>query len=203
MEAARPSPPLQTVAAPREPAPPPAEGPQIGAGNRAAGPGAARVPPWPVSIMSRGVKPLVIPDDDYNTLWRTLWGEGRGEGYRGMVAIAWVIRNRVEADLWGDGKPDWWGEGVGPVCLKPGQFTCWWDHNADKLRKVPPAQEQAVVAIRAASAVMDGTETDPTGGADHYYAPGVVPMPSWAKGRKPTASIGGHLFFRLRADERA
>jgi hypothetical protein len=37
----------------------------------------------------------------------TLWGEARGEGTTGQIAVAWAIRNRVF-----DGKANsWWGVG--------------------------------------------------------------------------------------------
>jgi hypothetical protein len=44
---------------------------------------------------------------DRDILARTLWGEARGEGLAGEIAVAWTIRNRVF-----DGNPkSWWGEG--------------------------------------------------------------------------------------------
>jgi len=34
---------------------------------------------------------------------------------------------------------------------------------------------------------------DPTGGATHYHARGL--MPAWARGQDPSAEIGNHLFY--------
>lgn len=34
-------------------------------------------------------------EKDRDILARTLWGEVRGEGLAGQVAVAWTIRNRV------------------------------------------------------------------------------------------------------------
>ncbi|MFT8135469.1 hypothetical protein ACMYLZ_23150, partial [Salmonella enterica subsp. enterica serovar Enteritidis] len=60
-------------------------------------------------------------DKDRDILARTLWGEARGEGQAGQIAVAWTIRNRVF-----DGKAkSWWGEGYAGVGLKPGRFSCW------------------------------------------------------------------------------
>jgi len=68
---------------------------------------------------------MAVTDKDRDILARTLWGEMRGEGVAGQIAVAWSIRNRVEMDLHNDGKPDWWGEGYAGVCRKPYQFSCW------------------------------------------------------------------------------
>ena len=44
-------------------------------------------------------------EKDRDILARTLWGEARGEGTAGQIAVAWTIRNRVF-----DGKTNsWWG----------------------------------------------------------------------------------------------
>ncbi len=62
---------------------------------------------------------------DIDVLARTIWGEARGEGIAGQIAVGWCIRNRVEMDLHNDGRPDWWGEGYEGVCRAPWQFSCW------------------------------------------------------------------------------
>ena len=140
----------------------------------------------------------------------TMWGEARNEGNAGLAAVAWTIRNRAEADLWGDGKPDWWGEGIAGVCLKPWQFSCW---NANdpgsaqmramltggstetgslNFRGVTDAKLQQCMAI--AGDVLDGRIEDPTKGATHYYAD-YIATPKWAKGKDPGVVIGRHRFF--------
>ena len=52
-----------------------------------------------------------MSEKDIDVLARTIWAEARGEGVAGQVAVGRCIRNRVEADLGKDGKPDWWGDG--------------------------------------------------------------------------------------------
>ena len=49
-----------------------------------------------------------MSEKDIDVLARTIWAEARGEGVAGQVAVGRCIRNRVEADLGRDGKPDWW-----------------------------------------------------------------------------------------------
>lgn len=162
-------------------------------------------PSAPLVLLDGVVKPLVYSPQDFDTAWRTVWGEARGEGDAGMLAVAWCIRNRAELDLFSDGKPDWWGEGVGGVCLARRQYSCWDDHNRAKLLAVPGDSPVAVQAQAAVRAVLDGLVPDPTrngavsrlGGATHYYAPSLVPAPSWAKGRPRLCRIGGHDFYRV------
>lgn len=141
----------------------------------------------------------IVTAKDRDILARTLWGEARGEGLQGQIAVAWSIRNRVEMDLHNDGKPDWWGEGYAGVCLKAWQFSCWNknDPNFPYLSgaKQIPFREFAQAQI-AADLVIDGKQPDPTGGATHYYATTMPKPPNWIVGAKQTLKMGHHIFFR-------
>lgn len=137
---------------------------------------------------------------DIDVLARTIWGEARGEGEAGQIAVGWCIRNRVEIDLRNDGKPDWWGEGYEGVCKAKWQFSCWNlnDPNSAYLRgeKTIPAA-QYVRCREVALAVIDGHRPDPTGQATHYYNPkAVTRTPAWAPVSTFTVKIGAHLFFK-------
>ncbi|MBI3904418.1 MAG: cell wall hydrolase [Pseudomonas fluorescens] len=133
--------------------------------------------------------------NDIDVLARTLWGEARGEGPAGQVAVAWTIRNRVN-----DGKAkSWWGEGYAGVCQAPYQFSCWNknDPNYPYLsgaKQIPPSQYALV--LQSAKIVVDGDTPDPTGGATHYYAKSMKTPPKWVSGAKRTVTIGNHVFFR-------
>ena len=73
---------------------------------------------------------MAVTEKDRDILARTLWGEARGEGPAGQIAVAWTIRNRVF-----DGKEkSWWGEGYAGVCQKPWQFSCWNRNSSDYCR---------------------------------------------------------------------
>lgn len=142
---------------------------------------------------------------DVDTLARTIWGEARGEGVEGMEAVAAVIMNRVKLDIGGDGKPDWWGEGVEGVCRKPWQFTCWsvGDPNFAKIDRVTPEIDKRFAqALEIAEKAVAGELPDPTCGATHYCTEAVLPRTAWARlengmPRIPTAKIGRHVFFKL------
>lgn len=138
---------------------------------------------------------MTATDEDIDVLARTLWGEARGEGLAGQIAVAWTIRNRVR-----DGKTkSWWGEGYIGVCKRPYQFSCWnkSDPNYPYLtgaKKIP--EKEFTQAMSAAMQVMSAWVKDPTGGATHYYSTSMKVQPDWAKVAKETVRIGRHIFFR-------
>jgi N-acetylmuramoyl-L-alanine amidase len=146
--------------------------------------------------------------EDFAPLVATVWGEARGQPVQGQQAVAHVVLNRAAART-PSGKPQWWGGSIEGVITKPWQFSCWNDNDPnapgcrdlrDRLLLGPQAALSAaeVQAYTAALAVLNGAP-DPTGGATHYYAAwmdGKGVAPKWAKGRTPSAVIGGHKFYR-------
>jgi len=123
-----------------------------------------------------------------DVLARTIYGEARGESVRGMEAVAAVVMNRVA-------RRGWWGRTVETVCLKPWQFSCWnaADPNRRRVLEVTDADPVFRTCLRIARRAVAGAVDDPTRGATHYHAVGV--LPEWAKGRQPCARIGDHLFY--------
>ncbi len=130
-----------------------------------------------------------------DVLARTLWGEGRSEGSRGMEAIASVVLNRVAVAQERGGY--WWGGDIISVCQKPYQFSCWnrSDPNYKKLQAVTDKDIHFATALRIARRAVAGTLADSTYGATHYHTKAVAPF--WAEGADPVAVIGAHIFYRL------
>lgn len=142
-------------------------------------------------------------DVDVLTLARTLYGEARGESRIGQIAVAWVIRNRLEnyPGAWwsqqvGDGIPD---STIEAVCLERNQFSCWWDSQAKKVRSRTPSQLGDLMVI--AQQVLEGNLTDPTDGATHYHT---CLRPEWAKSWPPKwahgrvgKTVGSHIFYKI------
>ncbi|MDE1901535.1 MAG: cell wall hydrolase [Alphaproteobacteria bacterium] len=130
-------------------------------------------------------------NDPIDIFARTIWGEARGEGNMGMVAVACVIMNRVKHG-------GWWGNDVLSVCQKPFQFSCWNenDPNREKLIAVDGTDTQFVEATAIAVRVSAGDYTDLTNGADSYYDRRMATPPIWAANLVPTASIGHHIFYQ-------
>jgi N-acetylmuramoyl-L-alanine amidase len=130
---------------------------------------------------------------EVDVLARTLYGEARGEGSAGMQAVANVVLNRVKFAESQNGF--WWGNNIIQVCQKPYQFSCWnrSDPNFHKLQAVDKTDLYFATAIRIAQRAAAGVLADITNGATHYHAAGVEPY--WARGVKPAAVIGRHIFY--------
>ncbi len=132
-----------------------------------------------------------------DVLARTIWGEARGQGDLGMEAVAHVVLNRVKIAEEKGGA--WWGGNIIQVCQKPYQFSCWnrSDPNFKKLQDVDEANLYFATSLRIARrAVIGKLGDDVTYGATHYHSNAILPY--WAKGQKPTATIGNHIFYILK-----
>lgn len=132
----------------------------------------------------------VDKDNQIDVMARTLWGEARGEGYSGMQAVANVIMNRVK-------RGGWYGLTPSEVCKKPYQFSCWLksDPNYQKLTTVTTSDRLFKQAVDIATAAVNGTLPDITGGATEYHTKAVTPKWDYSKLTK-TASIGQHIFYK-------
>lgn len=131
-----------------------------------------------------------------DVLARTLWGEARGEGARGMEAVACVILNRVRVAE--DKGRYWWGNNIIQVCQKPYQFSCWnrADPNFKQVQGVDEKDIHFASALRIARRAALECLMDITNGATHYHADSIE-KPYWAKGQDPRAVIGRHVFYRI------
>ena len=124
-------------------------------------------------------------------LARTLWGECRGEPYLGQLAVACVIRNRVDDIRW----PDTY-EGV---VLQPKQFSCW---NGEGVQHDIKSLKWKVL-MHIANGIIEDLIPDVSHGANHYInAYAQPPDPEWARqfGKItlwPGPEVGVHTFFRL------
>lgn len=134
--------------------------------------------------------------DDVDTLARTIWGEARGEGYQGMVAVANVVINRHRISRRTPDQKDWWGETIKEICLAPRQFSAWWDHNRPKMLEADARTPQFSTAMSIAARAVSNQLVDITGGATHYHATSLARYPTWTDGAVQTAGVGGHVFYR-------
>lgn len=129
--------------------------------------------------------------DDLDTLVRTVYGEARGEPTDGQQAVASVILNRARQ----------LGQPVSAVVQAPGQFESWSSPSTSRAMASLSATSPAYQSIKAAiQPILDGTVPDPTGGADHFYAPTLQAAdgrnkPSWDNGTGQT--IGNHVFLKV------
>lgn len=121
-----------------------------------------------------------------------IWREARNQSREGKEAVGWVIRNRAA-------HPGWWGHSIVSVILKPKQFSCFNKDDIQSTKWPDEGDGSWKDCVDAADAVMVGVATDPTGGADHYYATWMddrsVP-PAWAADYTFLKTIGDHKFYR-------
>jgi spore germination cell wall hydrolase CwlJ-like protein len=131
-----------------------------------------------------------VKGQDLWTCAQTAWGEARGEGEAGLLAVCHVIRNRATLHR------RWNRLSVHQVCRAAWQFSCWnaSDPNATKAAQVGLEDATFRLAAGVALRVLSGTEPSNVGEATHYYRAG-SPMPAWATGQTPCAVVGHHLFF--------
>ena len=96
-------------------------------------------------------------------LAKTIYGEARGESIETMLAVGWVIRNRLRLKRYGDTYKD--------VVLQPKQFSCW--NKGDSNYGIIKGQIKSrlwEVCIGVAIVVMQSTEKhNPIPNVRHYY----------------------------------
>jgi len=117
-----------------------------------------------------------------------LMAEARGEGIVGMTAVGEVIANRARKRQMHPGA----------VVQEAYQFS---PLNRTKPRDLVLRYENMPLyreALRIAITVIQTPSKLPglTMGADHFEDR-TAPTPSWARGRRPVAILGGHRFWLL------
>lgn len=181
---------------------------------------APKAPPRPFGWLSskdkapvQQVAPAYSKEDLFN-MTATMWGEARGEGTDGMIAVGNVILNRLASGRW--------GKKVKGVVRHPEQFSCWnsndpnvkliarmaeidsifskrdegFDEWFEKFSKSPdaPRYKKWIEAKKLARKLLTDRGTDVTNGANHYHASYVKPF--WVPHMKEkTATVGNHIFY--------
>ena len=118
----------------------------------------------------------------------TLYLEARGEGERGLRAVASVIFNRAKRT----------GKTFEAVCLAPRQFSCW-NGLAPKACKIAPKTASDVKAYRLCQSIekeLLAGNFEPLGAWTHYYNPALC-APRWARGISQV-KIGKHNFLKTK-----
>ncbi len=128
--------------------------------------------------------------NEFDLLLACIRGEAEAESFHGKLAVACVVRNRVNDKRW----PDTYKE----VLLQSKQFSCF---NPDLLRPEIFEHEWNEFWWReckfAAWGVMYDYIRDVTQGANHYYAVDLIDPPYWAKDEHPVFRASGHWFYKL------
>ena len=118
-----------------------------------------------------------IVSADQKLLAKLVYAEARGESYKGQVAVAAVVLNRVASSSFPNT--------ISGVIYQTGAFSCV---SNGSINNTPND-----TAIRAALDAMNGW--DPTNGCLYYYNPGKT-SDSWIRTRTVVTVIGNHYFAR-------
>jgi len=116
-----------------------------------------------------------ILSQNHLLLAKLVYAEAKGETYRGMVAVAAVVLNRVASSEFPNT--------VSGVIYQSGAFDC--------VRNGSINNTPNNACIRAARDAMNGW--DPTGGCLYYYNPATATSP-WIKNLTVHTVIGRHAF---------
>ena len=114
---------------------------------------------------------------DTYLLAKCVYGEARGESYKGQAAVAAVILNRVKSSSFPNT--------IAGVIYQPGAF----DVVSDGQINLSPNE----TAIKVAKDAMNGY--DPTGGCLYYYNPAKTTN-KWIRSRPIIVTIGQHVFCK-------
>lgn len=116
-------------------------------------------------------------------LTEAIYFESRSESFAGQLAVAWVIKNRVEDSRWPDSY-------CGVVHQK-WQFSYYFDG----LPEVYNDKKAKNSARHVAELVYYGTQLDFTEGANHYHTTNIRPSWNWSK-LEVVMVVDNHMFYR-------
>ncbi|MBR4659053.1 MAG: spore cortex-lytic enzyme [Clostridia bacterium] len=128
-----------------------------------------------LALQSAGAASSGTTSNDVYLLARVIYGEARGEPYKGQVAIGAVVLNRVRSAQFPNT--------IAGVIYQRGAF----DAVSDGQINLAPDQN----AVRAARDALNGY--DPTGGCLFYYNPKTATS-KWMLSRPVLLRIGNHVF---------
>ena len=118
----------------------------------------------------------------------TILGEARGEGKKGMYAVACVIAQRSKNRNLTPAK----------VCHEPYQFSIW-NAGKGKIKKESELyylwKSPSTPYARTLAKNINKLRLSTVKNADHYCT--LKTNPYWAKGKKTVAVINNHKFYRL------
>ena len=118
-----------------------------------------------------------VNNTDLNLLSKLVHGEARGEPYKGMVAVAATVLNRVADSRFPNS--------IAGVIYQSGAYTCVDDGQINL--------EASSQAKKAAQDAINGW--DPTSGCIYYFNPDTATS-KWIWSRPQVMTIGKHIFCK-------
>jgi len=146
--------------------------------------------PQPASFVVQ----TVIDQKELFCLSEAIFFEAGNQSYRGKLAVANVIVNRLHSGQWPDS--------ICRIVRQRGQFT-YQDIRNRLYPKTPGLLDQVNESIDVAVQVITGTTPDNTGGALYFINPRIATDRTWINKFHRTAVIGDHWFYRPVSIERS
>ena len=133
-------------------------------------------------------QPQASGDAEWRCLSEALYFEARGEGVRGLFAVAEVILNRRDSTAFPDTVCGVVRQGTGE------RYRCQFTYYCDGRAEVMHNRRAIRMVGKVARAMLDGAPRALTGGATYYHTRAV--SPSWSRVFARTSTIGMHHFYR-------
>jgi hypothetical protein len=128
---------------------------------------------------------------DLNCLAQAVYFEARGESYRGQVAVAQVVMNRLAHPLYPKTICNVVFQDAGHRDACQFSFAC--DGIPEVINEPGPWKQAEEIAQKVASGELYLTEV---GNATHYHATYVYP--DWAPQLRRVTKIGMHIFYKFK-----
>ena len=119
-----------------------------------------------------------------------LYHEARSEGRDGMIAVAWVVLNRIESEAFPDS--------ITAVINEPTRRGCQWGWTCDGRSDTPTEQDKWAMAQEVTEVMLgDARPADPTEGAVVFHET-FRATPGWLqRGATRTVTLNNHHFYKL------
>lgn len=152
---------------------------------------------FPAAVAVKGNTMTQPFSQDVDILARTIWGEARSEGFRGMQAVANVIVNRHKYVATHPQYGIRWGFTWQGICQKSSQFSVWNSNDANYplIKKVTQSNAEFRMAFDIAQLAIAGKLVDIVAGSTYYHTRTIEP--TWARGATPVARVGSHVFYQV------
>jgi spore germination cell wall hydrolase CwlJ-like protein len=141
-----------------------------------------------ILIFTANVHASPYDDDAYNCFALNLYWEARSEGREGMMAVGWVVLNRMSSAKYPDS-----------VCAvihqggerPPCEFNWWCDGRSDR----PTEPRSWKIAQQITDQMLSDPPPDPTDGALWFHLDSIQ-VPNWLRPRERTLHLRRHYFYR-------
>ena len=136
--------------------------------------------------------------DEFYVRARNILFEAGNEPEQGLIAVDWVVKNRVADPRWPDTAKG--------VILQKNQFSWtmagnWWSPGFSRAKTPWNYDPKGWARVKEIVRKVDAGAPDPTNGANHYLNVEVTRkhwgLPGWFNPSKITVKIGHHTFLKL------